>query len=263
MSPASGHWEDLLPRLLSALALAGFALLVTWLGGLAFNCFTTLIASVMVWELARMLHAGAAALWLAVGAGVSLLLAAELPGNAALPLILVPAIAGLRFVESQKLGFLAFVMAILAASYGVMVLRAEAGFLWMIWFAFVVVATDVGGYFAGRLIGGPKIWPKLSPKKTWSGTAAGWIAAALVSVPFAIWSGGGWFLVATGAALALASQMGDLWESALKRRAGVKDASAIIPGHGGLLDRFDSMMGASLLLLVAGWVIDVPPLAGV
>ena len=261
MRSASGHWDDLLPRILSALALAGLGLLVTWLGGWPFNVFTAIVASIMTWELARMFESGQAAIWLALGAGVALLAVASLEAQLAIPVLLVIAIASTRFVSSHKPAFALFTLAVLVASYGVMALRESSGFLWMLWFAFVVVATDVGGYFAGRLVGGPKIWPKLSPKKTWSGTVAGWLAAAAVSLPFAF-SSAGWTVLAAGAALAFAGQLGDLWESAMKRQVGVKDASGIMPGHGGLLDRFDSMMGASLLLLLIGQVADFPPATG-
>jgi phosphatidate cytidylyltransferase len=109
------------------------------------------------------------------------------------------------------------------------------------------------------MFGGPKIWPKVSPKKTWSGTVAGWIAAAAVSIPFVVQLNVGWELLGIAMALSMASQMGDVAESALKRRAGVKDSSNILPGHGGLLDRFDSMLGASVFLLMVEQVVDFPP----
>ena len=89
------------------------------------------------------------------------------------------------------------------------------------------MATDVAGYFAGRIIGGPKFWPAVSPKKTWSGTAAGWIAAAIVGLFFAPHLPGPTVLLSV--VLSFASQMGDAAESALKRRTGVKDSSNLIP----------------------------------
>ena len=114
----------------------------------------------------------------------------------------------------------------------------------------VVVVTDVAGYFAGRIIGGPKFWPAVSPKKTWAGTTAGWLAAAVVGVVFGIGSGVMGTLVLASVLLSFASQLGDIAESAIKRRVGVKDSSTLIPGHGGLLDRFDGMLGAALALLL-------------
>jgi phosphatidate cytidylyltransferase len=114
----------------------------------------------------------------------------------------------------------------------------------------VVAVTDIGGYFAGRIIGGPKFWPRVSPKKTWSGTVAGWVGAGVVGWAFMAATGMGVALIGISIALSMASQMGDIAESAVKRNAGVKDSSALLPGHGGVWDRFDGMLGASLLLLV-------------
>ena len=121
-----------------------------------------------------------------------------------------------------------------------------------------MVATDVVGYFAGRAIGGPKFWPKVSPKKTWSGTAAGWAGAALVGLLFSINTGASLQLMGISVAISMASQMGDIAESGMKRKLGVKDSSNLIPGHGGLMDRFDGMLGASMFLLVIGQFIGLP-----
>ena len=119
------------------------------------------------------------------------------------------------------------------------------------WLIAVVVTTDIAGYFAGRIIGGPKFWPRVSPKKTWSGTVAGWIAAAAVGALFAGALGNG--IIWLSVLVSFAGQMGDAAESALKRSKGVKDASALIPGHGGVFDRFDAMMGAALFITLAGF----------
>jgi phosphatidate cytidylyltransferase len=108
------------------------------------------------------------------------------------------------------------------------------------------------------MIGGPKFWPAISPKKTWSGTVAGWIAAAVVGMVFLRFTTAGPDLPWISAALSLASQMGDIAESAIKRRMGVKDSSHLIPGHGGLLDRFDGLLGASLLMLLVALIVIVP-----
>ena len=130
--------------------------------------------------------------------------------------------------------------------------------LWIGWLILVVAVTDIAGYFAGRAIGGPKFWPSVSPKKTWSGTMAGWIGAAVVGAIFARWSTAGPELVLISAVAALASQMGDIAESAIKRRMAVKDSSHLIPGHGGLLDRFDGLIGATLMMVLVTEIIFVP-----
>jgi phosphatidate cytidylyltransferase len=109
------------------------------------------------------------------------------------------------------------------------------------------------------MIGGPKFWPAVSPKKTWSGTAFGWLGAGLVGLIFAIYFGVGLQLIGVSIALSMASQMGDIAESGMKRKMGVKDSSSLIPGHGGLMDRFDGMLGAALFLLVIGQFIGFPP----
>ena len=117
----------------------------------------------------------------------------------------------------------------------------------------MVIATDVAGYFVGRIVGGPKFWPKVSPKKTWSGTVGGWVAAAAVGAFF-----GGWPLILVSVVTSFFSQMGDAAESAIKRRTGVKDSSNLIPGHGGLMDRFDALMGASLFIMLVGAIVGLP-----
>lgn len=105
-------------------------------------------------------------------------------------------------------------------------------------------ATDIGGYYAGSLIGGGKIWPVISPKKTWSGSLGGLaLCMAALLVLGLIWGSGAWWTyLVLGFILNLAAQLGDFFESALKRRQGVKDTGAILPGHGGLLDRIDSLI---------------------
>ena len=259
MSQASGQWDDLRTRLLSGVALAGVGLASVWAGGLVFHFFVTIICGLMVWELARMLGAGNASTWIAVLSGALFLTAIEVPGGFALPLIFAPALIGMTKIDQQKVTYTLFCLGILLAGYGLIILRDDFGFYWMAWLALVVVATDLGGYFAGRLIGGPKIWPKVSPKKTWSGTVAGWAAAAVVSIPVVLSQPVGWELLGIAIALSMASQLGDVSESALKRHVGVKDSSGIIPGHGGLFDRFDSMLGASLFLLLVEQIVDFPP----
>ena len=129
----------------------------------------------------------------------------------------------------------------------------------MLWLALVVIVTDVAGYFAGRFIGGPKFWPRVSPKKTWSGTVAGWVGAGVVGLIFMAQPGVGAEVVGISIAISMASQMGDIAESAMKRKMGVKDSSNLIPGHGGVFDRFDGMLGASVFLLMIEQIVDFPP----
>ncbi|HVG47023.1 MAG TPA: phosphatidate cytidylyltransferase, partial [Rubellimicrobium sp.] len=145
---------------------------------------------------------------------------------------------------------------------GLVTFRLDYGFFWLLWLIGVVVMTDIAGYFAGRLIGGPKFWPRVSPKKTWSGTIAGWVGAALIGLVFNSVAHVGAEIVPLSVLLSIASQWGDIAESALKRRMGVKDTSALIPGHGGLFDRFDALLGASLFMLLVSAVLGIPGGAG-
>lgn len=117
-----------------------------------------------------------------------------------------------------------------------------------------VIATDVGAYFTGRTLGGPKIAPKISPSKTWSGLAGGMIAAAAAQIVLnQILSGGAWGwtwprLALVGAMIAVIAQAGDFFESWMKRRAGVKDSGKLLPGHGGLFDRLDGLLAVMFVL---------------
>jgi phosphatidate cytidylyltransferase len=132
-------------------------------------------------------------------------------------------------------------------------LDATAGFVALIMVLLIVWVTDIGGYFAGRGLGGPKLWPRVSPKKTWAGAIGGFIASLAIAAGFASFGFGKMGpLLLLGAALSIASQLGDLFESAVKRRFGVKDSSHIIPGHGGLLDRLDGFVAAIVLAALIG-----------
>jgi phosphatidate cytidylyltransferase len=166
---------------------------------------------------------------------------------------------GLGRMERGGVTYAVFTAFILLAGYGLMSLRDDFGLTWMVWLLLVVVVTDIAGYFAGRLIGGPKLWPRVSPKKTWSGTVAGWVGSSVVAVLFASNTQAGIGLIGVSIAVSMASQIGDIAESAIKRRAGVKDSSRLIPGHGGLLDRFDGMLGAALFIVIAGQLVGFPP----
>jgi len=131
----------------------------------------------------------------------------------------------------------------------------ESGRAVVLWLVAVVWSTDVGAYFAGRLIGGPKLAPGISPKKTWSGLGGGVAAAVAAGLAASWWlTMGPIILGLASAVLAIVAQLGDLLESGLKRRYGFKDSSALIPGHGGLLDRIDGLLSAVLVLGGMDWL---------
>jgi phosphatidate cytidylyltransferase len=255
----ASKWSDLTQRLVSGGTVAVVGLSLVWLGGLPFKLLVAAVAGIMVWEVARMVGAGTKSVPLGILGAAVILAFAVLPPGLALPLLFLPALIGVAQLDRWRVRFALFSSAILVAGLGLVSLREDFGFLWMAWLALVVIASDVLGYFAGRFIGGPKFWPKVSPKKTWSGTVAGWLGAALIGLWFFLSGHAGVEILGISVALAIAGQMGDVAESALKRAAGVKDSSSILPGHGGMFDRFDAMLGASLFLLLVEQIIDFPP----
>jgi phosphatidate cytidylyltransferase len=128
-----------------------------------------------------------------------------------------------------------------------------AGLSALILVLLVVWGTDIGGYFAGRGIGGAKLWPRVSPKKTWAGAIGGFVASLVIAAGFAAFGYGKALpLLVLAAGLSIAAQFGDLFESAVKRHFGVKDSSHIIPGHGGLMDRLDGFVAAIVLAAIFG-----------
>lgn len=259
MTTAGGQWNDLAQRLVSGGLFAILGLFLIWVGGHPFHILVAVIAGIMVWEVTRMIGGHKLAIPFGVLTGGALLVLVHLPPGFALPLLFAPALVGVSQLEKQKVTYALYTSAVLFASFGLVALRDEYGFVWMIWLALIVILSDILGYFAGRIIGGPKFWPKVSPKKTWSGTVAGWIGAAGVGAAYVFMGIAGAEIIGISIALAIAGQLGDVAESALKRRMNVKDSSSILPGHGGMFDRFDSMLGASILLLLVGQIVGFPP----
>lgn len=259
----AARWHDLGPRLASGAVLAGIGIAAIWAGGPWFAGLALAAASAMIWELARMQAPGAPDVTpLAALALVALVASLLVPGPWALLPLAAPGLAALILRRHDAPVFALYGTAVLLASHGLVVFRAEHGMLWLAWLVAVVVVTDIAGYFAGRLIGGPKFWPRVSPKKTWAGILAGWLASAAVGYLFLSFTTAGRDLPLISASLSFASQLGDLAESAIKRRAGVKDSSRLIPGHGGLLDRFDALLGGALFMLVVSFFVVVPVVRG-
>jgi len=250
---AGGRWGDLGLRLVSSLVLAGLGVLSVALGGWVFFSMTVLIFALMAWELAALSDTPAqplARMGIAALAGLGLALA-QLQGWALVALAFAPLALALTPRRDARL-IAAYSFAMLLSAH-VFIALDHRGAVIVVWLVCIVVASDVFGYFAGRLLGGPKVWPSISPKKTWSGTVAGWLGAGLVGLGFVLVEGAGWGLLAISPLVALASQLGDIAESLIKRRAGVKDASRLIPGHGGVIDRFDAMIGA----ILAVWLLEL------
>jgi phosphatidate cytidylyltransferase len=262
--PMAGKWSDLRTRLLSAIVMIAVGAGEIWLGGTAFAALVVALTGVMIWELATMTAPSRqrSPVTLAAAAAAALLAALVLKSELAALFLVVPSVA--LFLTPRRDRRLAgsYALAIMLAGYGLIDLRTVGGTQVILWLVAVVVASDVLGYFAGRMLGGPKFWERISPKKTWSGTVVGWIGAAIVGLAMVLAAGASWALVPVSALVAFAGQLGDIAESWVKRRAGVKDASNLIPGHGGVLDRFDALIGAVVAVMALGLVFPMTTLFG-
>lgn len=256
-------WGDLRPRVLSAAVLLVIGGVEVWLGGMPFAILVVALTGGMMWELARMTADPARDLSLWLGALAAGMLALNLWSASPLPLIglAAPAIAGILIPRRNKRMFFGYALVIMATGLSLVLLRESLGLAPVLWVFGVVIVSDVLGYFAGRMLGGPKFWPAISPKKTWSGTIAGWVGAALIGFAFWSFGYGSVHLLWASPLVAFAGQLGDIAESAIKRRSGVKDSSNLIPGHGGLLDRFDALAFAAILTATLTLVIPMFPMA--
>ncbi len=254
MSSSTGSFGDLRARTLSAVVMVALGAGAIWAGGLVFTGLVVILVGLMVYELLRMLDPDkrlSATQARALGAGVWLLvLAWQLPEALRVPALLLPILILTPTVPRDRIVFALYLALILFAGLGLIILRDDFGLYWVLWLVALVIGSDVAGYFAGRIIGGPKLWPRVSPKKTWSGTLAGWGLAAVIGAGFMGVLGVGAGLIAISVLVAIAGQAGDIAESAIKRHVGVKDSSNLIPGHGGVLDRFDAMIAAAALVFV-------------
>lgn len=239
----AGRWSDLAPRIASAVVMIALGGVAIWLGGWPLAVLAVLSVGLMMWELSRMTRdAGMDASILLSGLAAAVLaLNLWVPDPWPLALLLLPSLIGVMVPRRHSAAFAAYALVIMLTGLCIVILRQSLGLEAVLCIVMVVVASDVAGYFAGRALGGPKFWPKVSPKKTWSGTIAGWLAAAVVGAGFWVFGNGGAELVFILPLIALAGQLGDIAESAIKRATGVKDASNLIPGHGGLMDRFDAL----------------------
>jgi len=261
MTAPSGNFADLQTRILSAVVLAVLGIGAIWLGGIAFLALMVVASGLMVAELGLMLaqdQPRVRSIGLAVLAAGTMVWLVVQPGLPALAGLLIAPVLGGGLLARDRWIYFSYTLAINFAVATLIGIRVWAGFDVTLWLILVVIASDIGGYFFGRIIGGPKIFPRISPKKTWSGTIGGWALAALVGAGF-LWALG-WpvTLVWISILAAVAAQAGDMAESAIKRHTGVKDSSGLIPGHGGLLDRFDGLIGAALLVLIVGVLLGQP-----
>lgn len=268
-NPANGTpagSRELKLRVVSALVLAAGILATTVWGGWPFRIVWSVVAGVVAYEWLSIVSrrnavAGGIGIALAgLALGFSPASPPALAGVAAVAAlagaILTPLVRGRLALEACGVAYaLAFALVTPA-------LRAvsDVGLMIIIWSFAVVWFTDIAAYFTGRRLGGPKLMPRFSPKKTWSGALGGALAGTLGG--YGVWAAtpqaaaliGPGAVVAASLAASVASQAGDLFESAIKRRFGAKDSSRLIPGHGGFLDRLD---GYWAVLVLAGLVLFV------
>lgn len=258
-TPAKANWIAELPRkTLVAVILVAVALGGLVYGGYALWLLVSLFALLMMGEWAMLANAEGAVRRIAlIAVAVPLLLL--LPGLlgpswiAAAGFAAAGLIIGLATRNFQLAGGPLYVG--LPALALLFVRDQPLGLMLAFWTLALVWATDIGAYFAGRLIGGPKIAPSVSPNKTWAGLGGGVAAALGVGLAFHSWGDLPLGLAIASAPLAAVAQAGDFFESALKRNAGVKDSGTILPGHGGVLDRLDGVVPVSIvvaLVLAAG-----------
>lgn len=256
----NGKGSELSLRIGSALVLVPLALGSAYVGGALFLAFWAIATSIILWEWTALIGEPSQTRVVGIGAAGFFLAAALFWLDArasALGVLALGAIGAAALSLRRRAGWIlaggVYAAAILAAPA---LLRSDAewGFLALMLVFAVVWTTDIMAYFVGRALAGPRLWPAVSPKKTWSGAIGGALAGTVVGTGVAALGGLGrlGLLAVICAVLSLAAQAGDLLESGLKRYFGAKNASELIPGHGGLMDRLDGFVAAATLATVLG-----------
>lgn len=254
--------SDLAKRSLSGAVLIAIAAAALWFGHVAFWLLTVVAGLLMMAEWVE-LHGTDAQTKRTCQFAISVPLAILCPLAAGPTFLSLGLIAGAGFfiaaiTRRSALGWGAVYVGLPVLA--LLLLRAvpDIGLLLAFWAMALVWATDIGAYFAGRTIGGPKIAPAISPSKTWAGLVGGVIAATLFAFALQLLAGLPLRLVLWTPVLACMAQAGDFFESWLKRRAGVKDSGTLLPGHGGVLDRIDGLVPvapiAALLIELPKWL---------
>lgn len=252
--------SELVLRVCSALVLVPLAIGTAYLGGWAFALFWGAAAIGVLWEWISLVAPSEERSMLLIG-GAALALAVALAGMghalAAIVVLAMGALGVTALTLAQRRAWIAGAVVYAGAlAVAPIVLRTdeEEGFLAVIFLFAIVWMTDIGAYFAGRALGGPKLVPQVSPNKTWAGAVGGLVAAILAAVAVANLAAltAIFALAVLALALSVFAQGGDLFESFLKRRFHAKDSSHLIPGHGGLMDRLDGFVTASVAAALIG-----------
>lgn len=262
--------SDLATRFAMGVVMIAVAAVATYLGGWPFRLFVLAAAAVMLIEWADMhrvprlwAYLGIVLLALALLAAMEILYPAMLEDAEIDADTLAPNWFGFGIIAALSLVLGAFSRRItMIGGFLYIGLPSFAllslSWVWMglvFWALIVTWATDIFAYFAGRAIGGPKLAPRVSPNKTWAGLIGGMTGAAVLGGLAAYYFELGSLFLYIGAPMGLLAQLGDLYESWLKRRAGVKDSGTLLPGHGGVLDRLDGLLPvvvATTAILMAG-----------
>jgi phosphatidate cytidylyltransferase len=252
-------------RVASGTAIGIVAFVMLYWSPAAFAVLTFLIAAAMSWEWGRIVRGAMPDSGLIVHIisvfAAAILAAKDMAGLGILAAVVgAVAVAALAFGSGRArlsgAGVLYTALPVVALGW----LRSDEplGFLATLFVLIAVAVTDVAAFVAGRTIGGPKLWPEVSPNKTWAGLLGGIAAAAVAGLLFAFLTGTGapFWLASLGLAIGLMAQWGDLAESALKRHFGLKDSGDLIPGHGGFMDRMDGIVTASIAAALIGFSID-------
>lgn len=263
----AGKWGDLSVRLLSAAVMAVLALALTFHSLYSFALLVGLGSIILCWEWGRLVRAGALDELLVLHV-ISVLVVCGLAiyGEYKVALLVLLVGPSLKFALSDDRTAANLGLSLLGVPYiGLPVLSliwlrsdAEYGVMAVLYLFATVWSVDIFAYVFGRAIGGPKFAPRISPKKTWSGFLGGVSAGAIAGALLSLAVEGAEPLVLAGFSLLIGifSQIGDLTESWIKRRFNIKDASNLIPGHGGLLDRVDGLMFGAVLAAVIAFLLS-------
>ena len=264
MVPVAGQERrNLLLRIAAALVMAPLAVAAAYAGGWLWIGLVTLAAIGLYVEWLAIIGARKprlVMLGMLILFGIAWAEASYMAASYVAVFVALGIIAAAIFAADRRVWVVIGFCYAVAASLASILVRRDPfwGFAALLFVLLVVWMTDIGGYFAGRLIGGPKLWQRISPKKTWAGAIGGFAASLGVAAGFVALDFGRTVplrpvpLLFLAAILSIASQLGDLFESAIKRRFGVKDSSHIIPGHGGLMDRLDGFVVAIVVATLFG-----------
>lgn len=249
--------RNLTARIAAALVLAPSAIAIAYIGGWLWAALVTLAAIGLYVEWLAIVGEARRISVVALGVAALALAGIVLPFKLSLVALPLGLLAVAALTPERRIWTTSGFIYAAAAEQASIMLRSDPAMGWTaLMLVFLVVwVTDIGGYFAGRGFGGPKLWPRISPNKTWAGAVGGFAASIAVAAGFAAFGLGKTVpMLLLGSILSIVSQLGDLFESAVKRRFGVKDSSHIIPGHGGLLDRLDGFVAAVVLAAILGFL---------